>query len=237
MRTELFATMLCALLMLSHKSYAAEMAHDHGGGIYHMFRLEADSGISKGDVINQWDVKGWIGNDTDKLYLRTEGAHTQGSIEDAELWALYSRNIATFWDAQAGIRYDVQPDTTPYLTVGVDGLAPHFFETEAHLFISNKGKVSARLHVENDLLLTQQLIAQPYLELNLAVQDVPKRESGSGLVDGEFGIKTRYEFTRAFAPYLDLRYERSFGETASIAKTNGEDINAFVTAIGLQLMF
>mgnify|MGYP000281753782 FL=1 len=150
---------------------------------------------------------------------------------------MYSRNIATFWDAQAGVRYDFEPDSTAYLTVGVNGLAPQYFETEAHLFLSEHGDVMARLREENDLLLTQQLIMQPYLEVNLSAQDVEEQDIGAGVTDGKVGLQTRYEFTRKFAPYVDVHYGRKFGETASIAESKDEEKDELVGAIGLRLMF
>ncbi|NBX76605.1 MAG: copper resistance protein B, partial [Proteobacteria bacterium] len=116
-------------------------------------------------------------------------------------------------------------------------LAPYYFETEAHLFVSDKGKVSARVREENDLLLTQKLIAQPYGELNAYGQDIKEQHIGAGLSDGKIGLQTRYEFTRKFAPYVDFHYERKLGETSAMAKANGEDTNGFIGAVGLRLMF
>ena len=129
------------------------------------------------------------------------------------------------------------PLSTTYAVLGVEGLAPYFFETEAHLFISDEGDVSARIRQENDFLLTQKLILQPYIEANLYAQDVPELDIGAGLSDAEFGLQTRYEYTRGFAPYVDVRYERKFGETSSIAKSNGEENDAVIGSIGLKLLF
>lgn len=237
----------CLILLLAHPAMAAEDMHEnmpadmmkeHGGGIFHMFRLETDIGsTSDGNTIATWDVKGWVGTDENKLYLKTEGQRTDGKLEDAEFWALYSRNIATFWDAQAGLRYDAQPDSTTYLALGFNGLAPYYFETEAHVFISEHGDASARLREENDFLITQKLILQPYLEINLSARDVPEQDIGSGFTNGEIGLQMRYEFTRKFAPYVDIHYGRKFGETASIAKNNGENNDELVGAVGLRLMF
>ena len=120
---------------------------------------------------------------------------------------------------------------------GFEGLAPYFFETEAHVFVSDEGDVSARLRQERDFLITQRLIVQPYLEANLYAQDVADQEVGAGLANAEFGIQTRYEITRKFAPCVDVRYERKFGETSSIAKKNGEDNDDFIASLGLRLMF
>lgn len=210
---------------------------EHGGQIFHMFRLEADYGVGRDDPIASWDFDGWIGGDINKLWLKSEGEVVDGKTEQAEFWAMYSRNVATFWDAQIGIRQDTQPQSTTYLVAGFEGLAPYFFETEAHLFVSDEGDVSARIRQENDFLITQRLILQPYLEVNLFAQDVRDQGVGAGLANGEIGLQTRYEITRKFAPYLDLRYERKFGETASIAQSTGERRDDFIASAGLRLMF
>ncbi len=132
---------------------------------------------------------------------------------------------------------DTQPESLTYAVIGFEGLTPYFFETEAHLFVSEEGDVSARIRQENEFLLTQKLITQPYVEANLFAQDVPELEIGAGLSSAEFGIQTRYEFTRSFAPYVDVNYERKFGETSSIAKSNGEDNDAVIGTLGVTLLF
>ena len=235
---------LCLATLLTQPVWATEhgthsdMAVEHGGGIFHMFRLEADVG-SNSDVvpIQSWDLDVWVGTDENKLWLKSEGERADNKLETAEFLALYSRDVSTFWDVQVGIRYDTKPESTAYLTLGVNGLAPYWFETEAHVFFSEHGDVTARLRQENDILITQQLIVQPYLEVNLAAQDVHEQDIGAGVVDGHIGIQTRYEFTRKFAPYVDVHYGRKFGETSSIAKSNGEDNDELVGAVGLRLMF
>ena len=244
MHTKHLLMALCLTTALANPVLAADhtahsdMAAEHGGGIFHMFRLETDVGSNTdGDTIASWDLDGWVGTDENKLWLKSEGERADSKLESAEFWALYSRNISTFWDVQAGIRYDAKPESTAYLTLGVNGLAPQWFETEAHLFISEHGDVTARLRQENDLLLTQKLILQPYLEVNLSAQDVHKQDIGAGVTDAQIGLQTRYEFTRKFAPYVDVHYGRKFGETASIAKSEGEDKDELTAAVGLRLMF
>ena len=222
------------------QSYAVNDAlptGQHFPNIYHVFRLETDYGAGRHGSVASWDWRGWIGSDYNKLWLRTEGEKTNGKTQQEEFWALYSRNIAPFWDAQAGIRYDTTPVHTTYLAVGLNGLAPYYFDTEAHLFVSNDGDVTARLREENDFLITQRLITQPYVEVNLSAQPVARLDTGAGLTDGTIGLQTRYEMTRKFAPYIDIRYERKFGQTAAIARSNGESDNDIITAIGLRLMF
>lgn len=214
------------------------MAAAEGQIIYHALQLELDGGQSDhGDSIVAWDFDGWVGGDYHKLALKSEAERERGTTTQTEFWAMYSRNIATFWDAQFGLRHDVQAKTLTYLVIGVEGLARYFFETEAHLFVSDAGDLSARIRQENDFLLTQRLIAQPYFEAELYAQDVPALEVGAGLANAEIGLQTRYEFTRDWALYLDLRYERKFGETSSIAKDNGEDNDVVIGVVGFKLLF
>ncbi len=228
---------LISALLLSSPARAAENMHEHGGSTFHMFTLETDYGASSEGAAINWEFSGWIGGDDNKLWLKSEGESIDNTLESAEFWALYSRNISTFWDAQLGIRHDTQPLSTTYFTAGFMGLAPYFIETEAHLFISDDGDVSARVSAETDFLITQKLILQPYIEANVFAQDVDELETGAGISDGEIGVQTRYEFTRKFAPYIDMHYERKLGETSSIAKHHGEENDNFTAALGLKLMF
>lgn len=219
-------------------SAPAGAAEEHGSPIYHVFRLETGAGnTDDGTGFTDWDFDGWVGTDENKLWLKSEGEREHGVTEQAVFQAMYSRNIDPFWDAQIGIRHDTQPDSRTYSVIGFEGLAPYFFETEAHLFVSENGDVSIRIRQENEFLITQKLIIQPYIEAGLFAQDVPELEVGAGLSGAEFGIQTRYEFTRSFAPYMDVKYERKFGETSSIAKGNGEDNDAIIGTLGLKLMF
>lgn len=230
------ATMMMAIsnIALADESHKSE----HGGQIFHMFKLETDIGASRDGTIYSWDFDGWVGTDENKLWLKSEGEKLEGeTTEKSEFWAMYSRNVSQFWDVQAGIRFDEQPESTTYFVTGVNGLAPYFFETEAHLFVSEDGDVTARLHQSKEFLITQKLITEPYIELNLSAQDVPELEIGSGITDGEFGIQTRYEICRKLAPYLDLKYERKFGETSALARKHNENRDDVIASIGLRLTF
>jgi copper resistance protein B len=239
MRTETLLALLLLAPALPQTAFAAaaDMTGEHGGGFFHMFRLETDYGGGPEGAVARWDLDGWAGGDDNKLWLRSEGEAADGRLHEAEFQALYSRNIGTFWDAQAGVRHDIEPVSTTYAALGFTGLAPYFLEAEAHLFISERGVVSARLRGENDFLLTQMLILQPYLEVNLSAQDEPERGVGAGLAEGEIGLQTRYEIVRKFAPYLDIRYVRTFGKTASIAEDEDEAVGTFTASAGLRLMF
>lgn len=186
-----------------------------------------------------WDVQGWIGRDDHKLWIKTEGeTRPRGPMGAAEIQVLYSRAIAEFWDLQAGWRYDPRPSPSRNgLVVGVQGLAPYWFDVDAAAFISDHGDLSARLEAKYDLLLTQRLIAQPRVETTLAAQRVDELGVGSGVNNIELGLRLRYEVRREFAPYVGVSVTRLMGETADFARGAGGDDGAYSVVSGLRLWF
>ena len=231
----IFLWSVLAGFMMSSVAVASDK---HGSNVFHAFTLEAATGENRDqDSISEWDLSGWIGGDDNKLWLKSEGEKVSGSTEQSELWALYSRNIDTFWDAQIGLRDDNRSESTSYLVVGLMGLAPYYFETEAHLFVSQDGDISLRVREENDFLMTQKFIFQPWVELNLFAQDVHELDAGSGLSDASIGLQLRYEITRKFSPYLEVSYEKLYGETADIAVTAGENRSDSTVTAGFRVIF
>ena len=222
-------------------AYAKSPEHPdgHGGSVYHAVSVELDSGITSGgsEAISSWDLSGWIGGDTNKLWLQSEGELEGSSAETAEFWGLYSRKISDYWDAQIGARMDVEPESTGYAVVGFKGLAPYFFETGAHLFVSEDGDLSARFRQQNELLWTQRLISEPFFEINLAAQNNEDLGVGAGLSDIEVGLQTRYEIDRAFAPYVEVRHERVFGKTADLVRAEGDSTSDWFGVSGVKLGF
>lgn len=59
-----------------------------------------------------------------------------------------------------------------------------------------------RLEGYYDQRITQRIVLQPRVELNLAAQDVADSGIGAGLSTAEFGLRLRYEVERQFAPYV-----------------------------------
>lgn len=186
-----------------------------------------------------WDAQGWFGGDIHKLWFKTEGEGPTGETpESAEVQALYSRTISPFWDLQAGVRFDERPNpSTGFAVLGVQGLAPYWFEVDANLFARDSGDVRFRLEAEYDLLLTQFLILQPRFEASAAADDVPDYGLASGLNSTEMGLRLRYEIRREFAPYVGVRYERLYGDTRDIAEAEGESGTATSLVLGLRAWF
>lgn len=192
-----------------------------------------------GRNILKWEAQGWYGGDTEKIWFNTEGEKPAGDgVEEAEFQLLYSRMWSEFWDVQAGIRHDVRPQPqTTYGVVGIKGIAPYFFEVNAQAFLSEDGRVSARLKAEYELLLTQKLILQPALEINAAAQRDRALETGRGLTDLSLGLRLRYELVKEFAPYIGINWDRKLGGTASLARAQGEDPDALSFVTGIRFWF
>ena len=212
----------------------------HGGMAVSMFladRLEYRAGEGRDGF--SWDVQGWYGGDYDKLWLKSEAEGSFGEpMERAEVQALYSRSIDPWFNLQLGVRHDFRPNPErTHLVVGVQGLAPYWFEVDGALFLSNKGDLTARLEAEYDQRITNRLILQPAIEFDLAAQDVPELGIGAGLSSIEAGLRLRYEFVPEFAPYIGFEYERSFGDTARFARAAGKDVGGWRMVAGLRLWF
>lgn len=186
----------------------------------------------------QWEGQGWVGTDLNRLWLRSEGERVDGQLETADLEVLYGRSIATWWDLVAGIRHDFKPGASQdFAAIGVMGLAPYKFEVEATAYIGQSGQTAARFEAEYETLLTNRLILQPLVEVNLFGQNDERRGIGSGLSTVEAGLRLRYEFTRKFAPYIGVVRERAFGRTADFRRDEGEDIDDTRIVAGLRLWF
>ncbi len=195
---------------------------------------------NEGSALLLWDAQGWYGGDIHKLWVKTEGEYLfdGNGLEEMEVQALYSRAIAPYFDFQAGVRHDVKPHPSKtYGVVGIQGLAPYWFEIDAAVFASEDGDIEARIEAEYELLLTQRLILQPRAELNFAVQDVEEISVGSGLSTAEAGLRLRYEIERQFAPYVGVAWSRKIGETADFARNKGGDVQSVSFVAGFRLWF
>lgn len=210
-----------------------------GGQIGYMaFADRFEYRTNEGDGLLLWDGQAWIGGDIDKFWLKTEGEYLleQDAFEEAEIQALYSRAISPYFDLQAGLRHDFEPDPSRnFAVLGVQGLAPYWFEVDAAAFLSDDGDLSARIEAEYEFFVTQRLILQPRAELDVSADDVPEIGIGAGLSTVEAGLRLRYEFEREIAPYLGVSWQRAVGNTADFARAEGDDVGAVSFVVGLRL--
>lgn len=185
-----------------------------------------------------WHVQGWYGNDLDKLWLRSEGERRDGRFGEAEVELQWSHAIAPFWDARLGVREDFgDGPARHWAALGVQGLAPYWFELEVTAYAGPSGRTAARLRVEYELRFTRRLILQPELELNLYSRNDAATHVGRGLSDTRFGLRLRYEVRRDFAPYLGVAWIRRHGASADFARQAGEAVSQRQFVAGLRFWF
>jgi copper resistance protein B len=167
------------------------------------------------DPTFRWDGEGWIGTDRNRLWVKSEGSVANGVVEGGDHELLYDRPFSTFWDLQAGVRYDIDSFASRgWAAVGIEGLAPQFFQFSATLYASDAGHFAAKLVASYEALITQRLILEPLVELNAYTKPDPARGVASGLSDLDTGLRLRYEISRKFGPYLGVVYERAYGPAA-----------------------
>jgi copper resistance protein B len=214
---------------------------EHGGTTNHRFLVDQlEVSFRDGREGYSWDdAQFWYGGDIDKLWIKSQGEGTFAEgVERVEVQALWSHAINPWFDLQAGVRYDFRPDPRrAYLVLGIQGLAPYWFEIDGALFLSNEGDLSARFEAEYDLRITQMLILQPRFEVDFSLQDVPELGIGSGLSTAEPGLRLRYEFVPEFAPYVGVQYERAFGDTARFRSIAGESVGGWSLVLGVRAWF
>ncbi|UZK70328.1 copper resistance protein B [Sphingomonas sp. S1-29] len=217
----------------------AAIRAEHGGASFSQIMVDiAELQIRRGREGYRWEGEAWFGGDINRLVVKTEGEGVFGSgVEDAEAQALYSRAIGPYFNLQAGARQDFVPGTPTYAVIGVEGLAPYWFEVEAHGFVSTGGDLFGRVAASYDQRITQRLILQPRAELNLAAQDVRHSGIGAGLSDAEFDLRLRYEIVREFAPYVGVSHAVKTGRTADFARADGEGASSTSFVVGVRAWF
>jgi len=186
----------------------------------------------------RWDNTTWVGGDTNRLWVKSEGEALDGVVDEAEIKVLYGRSVSRWWDIVAGVRQDIRPSPShTWLAVGVQGLAPHWFEIDAALYVGSSRHTAARLEAEYEVLLTNRLLLQPLVEVSLAGKDDPDRGIGAGLSTGEVGFRLRYEIRREVAPYAGLVWHRKLFGTADFARAEGREVGGWHLVAGLRTWF
>ena len=214
---------------------------EHGGQIYQATKLENAWIVDedgKGTLGTKFETL--IGTDENRIFIEANLAKPESSDINYDISALYSRNVAPFWDVQTGVRYSEDRNNNSNRVdgvVGILGLAPYFFETQAYLYGGENNFWGASFDVDRDLLLTQKLITQPYIEADIVLNDNSDFASKTGLSELKTGIKTRYEITKRIRPFVDVayQYEKGLKETRFQQATDSE--KGWLYGAGIEFVF
>lgn len=186
------------------------MPADARFGMFTMHQLEQWQGRDERHG-QRWELAGWYGSDRNRALLRSEGEreahHHEGNVE-----ALWSRAVAPFWNTELGLHHDFgDGGGRDWLAFGVAGLAPYFFDLRATAYLASGGHTALRLEAGYELLLTQRLILEPGLQLEIRGKADPARGVASGLAESAAGLRLRYEIRRELAPYIGVLHTRHRG--------------------------
>jgi copper resistance protein B len=208
--------------------------------VRHLVFNELEARTAGSENVFRWDGEGWLGTDMNRLWVKSEGTTGADGTSDGDHEVLYDHPVPRmkYFDAQAGVRADV--DSRPkrvWAAMGMEGLAPYFFEFQPTFYISDGGHVAGRIEGSWDVDITQRLVVQPQAELNFYNKDDPGRMTGSGLSDIDTGVRLRYEATRKVNPYIGWVYEGKFGNTAAYARRAGEAVDNSSFVLGVRFWY
>lgn len=210
----------------------------HPSGISSMLDVERLEGWDSHQGSGQfWRTEAWLGGDTHRLWLRSEGRRSGGGTADAELEVLYGRSVSPWWDLLAGVRQDTRPASRTWAALGVEGLAPYMIDVTAMAHVGSGGQVQLSAQFEYDIRFSNRLVLQPDLEVEAALRSQPAHGIGSGLNTVTAGLRLRYEIHRQFAPYLGIEHERALGRTADHARADGDPARETRVVGGVRFWF
>lgn len=202
------------------------------------FRLgqEGDTGVL--------DAEGWVGGDYNRFWWKAEGEHDVRSPKTGEydVQALYGRLFSPYWELQGGMRLErhysgPRRETRGHLALGLQGIAPYWFELEPTLFVSDQGDVTFGLEAAYEQLITQHWVIEPRVDLDAAFRDKPERGLGAGVNEVEFGLRLRYDITRQISPYVGVTWRRTFGKAADQRRLDRERVSETAAVVGLRAWF
>ena len=216
--------------------------NEHGGQIYQTTKFSNEWIVDKdgkGSLGSSFETL--IGTDENRMFVEANMNKAESNDPKYDVSALYSRNVAPFWDVQAGVRYSEDKNNRNSNridgVIGLLGLAPYFFETQAYLYGGENNFWGASFELERDLLLTQKLITQPYIEADVIFSDDSNYAAKSGLSELKTGIKTRYEITKRFKPFIDIAYQYEKGQQDTFMQEATNSEKGWKYGAGIELVF
>src|SRR4030081_1195859 len=117
--------------------------------------------------------------------------------------------------------------------MGIQGLAPYFFNFAPTLYVRDGGRVAGRISGSYDLYLTQRLILQPQVELNFYSQADRGRGLGTGLSDLDSGGRLLSHRAQKCPRYVGSTLSVFLAKGAFSARRAGEPVHASSVVFGV----
>lgn len=216
--------------------------NEHGGQIYQTTKFSNEWIVDKdgkGSLGSSFETL--IGTDENRMFVEANLNKAESNDPNYDVSALYSRNVAAFWDVQAGVRYSEDKNNRNSNridgVIGLLGLAPYFFETKAYLYGGENNFWGASFEFDRDLLLTQKLITQPYIAADIVFNDNSDFATKSGLSELKTGLKTRYEINKRIRPFVDVAYQYEKGQKLTTFQEATDSEKGWLYGAGIELVF
>ncbi|MDA3920741.1 MAG: copper resistance protein B [Salinisphaera sp.] len=200
-------------------------------------RLEYGTGNAPSSYL--WEGQGWVGGDINRFWWKTEGegANAGGSPDSTSFEADYGRAITPFWNALIGGRYDLYPSSNrAFGMLKLQGLTPLYLDTELSVYVSQDGVPSFRGEFQYEPLISQRLRLAPRAEINIGARDAGYG-LGGGLQNTQLGLRLKYQVRRELVPYIGVRWEQKYGDTADIARAEGQNTSSTAFVVGLSAWY
>jgi copper resistance protein B len=199
-----------------------------------------------------WDVQGWIGSETHRLWIRDEGGrHVSGARDDNRLELLWgSRPRRWNWmealdlEMLLGVRYD--SGTTPsrvYGALGFTGELPFGIRFEGTGYLGDGSRNGDDIHsgvraqLERGWDLADRWTVVLRAEHEMWSEDHVRYSEGHGPAMWSAGLRLHYVVTQGFAPYVGVEWFDLVGDTATLAAAAGESENEVRAVVGLRFQF
>lgn len=186
-----------------------------------------------------WDFDAVAGTDELRLVWRSEAEYAAGpgTFETLENQVRALVPVSGFFDAAGGVMVSTPegPDRV-YGVIGLHGLAPQWFGVDADLFVSDRP--FARVEVDYEALITNRVTLTPSVEISVPLVDDRAIGAGAWGPKVEVGLRLSYDVVdRLISPYVGVRYERVFGDSAELSRAAGEPRDGLFFVVGAKILF
>ncbi len=149
-------------------------------------------------------------------------------VEQAKIELVYSRAVYTTWDQQFGVRHDLKPNpegsARSWVPFGYIGTAPYFIDLDARLILGERSSSQLLIELEKEVMLTQEWVLTPELDIAANGRSNPVYGEGSGLSEVKFSLRLGHEANgnRKFQPFIGVSAHQALGETRRMVKSEGD---------------
>lgn len=228
---------LIAAGMLAMPALADTGAGGWQGGLT-VDRLELQKSALDNTLSQYWHADGWIGDDKNRVLLKTEGAHAHGLVSSDLTQVLYGRSVTESWFLELGAAHTGAPGPAQnWLALTAEGELPLSIDSEWMLFFGKNNLAWLRTQFETAVPVSGAWEFVPKLELNFYTKNDPANEIGSGFSNSELSLRLAYHLDRNVRGYVGYSRFQTYGNTATRTRIGGNSTfdNLLMTGIMVTL--